>query len=282
MNSAATELQEQLSKKLGEIAKLFGEDRLTLEECQRGIIKRKEWRDRTQSIVKKLDAITDGIVLQEEQPLSDLNTNVKLVRKSLSEVQIAITNETKAIVVASEASKRREEIKRQLSGLEPRITRFRDVEVVFKDILEKHSLGSAMEAALQKNKAAIDEIFRRIHSPAEFSGLRDMTTLIRKNGELANLQQISTGQRAALALSLFLAQNAQLRSAPPLMLIDDPIAHVDDLNCLSFLDYLREVALSGERQIIFATANEKLAALFQRKFDFLGDSEFKRYDFERG
>jgi ABC-type lipoprotein export system ATPase subunit len=77
-------------------------------------------------------------------------------------------------------------------------------------------------------------------------------------------------------LSLFLAQNAQLRTAPPLILIDDPIAHVDDLNCLSFLDYLREVVIAGDRQVVFATANDKLAALFERKFDFLGDQEFRR------
>jgi len=55
-------------------------------------------------------------------------------------------------------------------------------------------------------------------------------------------------------LSIFLAQNAQLMSAPPFILIDDPIAHVDDLNSLSFLDYLRDVALTGRRQIFFASA----------------------------
>jgi exonuclease SbcC len=61
------------------------------------------------------------------------------------------------------------------------------------------------------------------------------------------------------------------------MLIDDPIAHVDDLNCLSFLDYLRDVALQGQRQIFFATANDKIASLFERKFDFLGPEEFRKY-----
>jgi ABC-type lipoprotein export system ATPase subunit len=139
-----------------------------------------------------------------------------------------------------------------------------------------------MEKALQQNRTAIEGIFSRIHSPAEFSGLGDtLTTLVRKTGGTASLQQISTGQRAAFALSLFLAQNAQLRTAPPLILIDDPIAHVDDLNCLSFLDYLREVVITGERQVVFATANDKLAALFERKFDFLGDKEFKRHNLAR-
>ena len=78
-----------------------------------------------------------------------------------------------------------------------------------------------------------------------------------------------------------MAQNLQLRAAPPLLLIDDPIAHVDDLNSLSFLDYLREIALVGGRQILFATANEKLATLFERKFDFLGNDQFRRFDLRR-
>lgn len=150
-------------------------------------------------------------------------------------------------------------------------------------IQTEHSLQSAMDDALKQNRAAIEGIFSRIHSPAEFSGLgQSLTTLVRKGDSgTATLQQISTGQRAAFALSLFLAQNAQLLTAPPLILIDDPIAHVDDLNCLSFLDYLREVVVAGDRQVVFATANEKLATLFERKFDFLGEREYRRYDLTR-
>jgi DNA repair protein SbcC/Rad50 len=101
------------------------------------------------------------------------------------------------------------------------------------------------------------------------------------DGSEAKLSEISTGQRAAFALSIFLAQNAQLTVAPPVVLIDDPIAHVDDLNSLSFLDYLRELALTGRRQIYFATANDKLTTLFERKFDFLGEERFRRFDLRR-
>jgi chromosome segregation protein len=90
------------------------------------------------------------------------------------------------------------------------------------------------------------------------------------------VNQVSTGQRAALALSIFLALNDSAKSAPPIILIDDPVAHIDDLNTLSFLDYLREVALRGEKQVFFATADIRLAALFQRKFEFLGGERFKR------
>ena len=58
----------------------------------------------------------------------------------------------------------------------------------------------------------------------------------------------------------------------PWLIFDDPIAHIDDLNILSFLDSLRELVISGNRQMFFATANAKVANLFARKFDFLGDS----------
>ena len=59
------------------------------------------------------------------------------------------------------------------------------------------------------------------------------------------------------------------------------LAHIDDLNSSSFLDYLRDFAVMGNRQIIFSTANEKLATLFERKFDFFGTDGFRRYDLQR-
>lgn len=141
-----------------------------------------------------------------------------------------------------------------------------------------------MDESLRENRASIEAIFSQIHSPAEFAGIgSSLSTLLRKeSNKEASLSEISTGQRAAFALSIFLAQNAHIsNTAPPVILIDDPIAHVDDLNSLSFLDYLREIALSGEKQIFFSTASNKLATLFERKFDFMGSDDFKRFNLER-
>jgi chromosome segregation protein len=104
--------------------------------------------------------------------------------------------------------------------------------------------------------------------------------LERVGGTAASLSQVSTGQRAAFALAFFLAQNAVAKNGPPVMLIDDPIAHIDDLNALSFLDYLRELAAAGGRQIFFATADESLASIIERKFQYLG-GEFSRIDLTR-
>jgi exonuclease SbcC len=95
-----------------------------------------------------------------------------------------------------------------------------------------------------------------------------------------SLQEISSGQRAAFVLSVFLAMNAKLKSGPPIVLLDDPVAHIDDFNALSFIDYLRELVLSRQRQVFYATADSRLAGLFEHKFGFLGD-QFKRFNLQR-
>ncbi|MDH6183322.1 hypothetical protein [Polaromonas sp. CG_23.6] len=77
-----------------------------------------------------------------------------------------------------------------------------------------------------------------------------------------------------------MAMNSKLQTAPPVLLFDDPIAHVDDFNSLSFLDHLRDVALMGNRQIFYATADARLAGLFEHKFSFLGN-KFRRFDLVR-
>ena len=278
LRNVSSQVQEQQSL----IAELFGAGEWTPHELQSTVTRRREQVDLAKAILARIGGLSDMLPCPESRPLSELLVTVRIVRKLVSDFQSTLANERKTVAVVAEASKRKMQITEQLQGLVPRINRLSEAQAVLKRIRSEFSLPGAMEEALRQNRTAIEEIFRRIHSPAEFSGLSGMTTLIRKDGGgTATLQQVSTGQRAAFALSLFLAQNAQLRSAPPLLLVDDPIAHVDDLNCLSFLDYLREVVITGDRQIVFATANEKLATLFERKFDFLGETDFRRYNLRR-
>ncbi|OAJ52500.1 hypothetical protein A6V36_13920 [Paraburkholderia ginsengiterrae] len=146
-------------------------------------------------------------------------------------------------------------------------------------VVEQYSLERATADAFGAIKDKVSAVFAQIHSPQEYE-LGDFTeeSLIirRENKQVHAVTQVSTGQRAALALSIFLALNDSAKSAPPVILIDDPVAHIDDLNTLSFLDYLREIALRTRKQVFFATADIRLAALFQRKFEFMGNDRFKR------
>jgi exonuclease SbcC len=237
----------------------------------------------TEILRTKLDQFSSDFPWTDGKPLSELFVEAESIRKVAAGLQAAIAREKQAEVSQVELYNRKKQLDQKLSGMNPKIDRLAKAHSTFNGLQVDHSLSSAMEAALQENRHGIESIFSQIHSPAEFSGLsKSCTTLIRKlDGQEAKLTQISTGQRAAFALSIFLAQNAQLKFAPPVILIDDPIAHVDDMNSLSFLDYLREVAMKNQRQIFFATANEKLATLFERKFDFLGAEEFRRFNLSR-
>jgi DNA repair protein SbcC/Rad50 len=238
---------------------------------------------KTESIRTKLSHFSSSFPWPDKLPLSELIVEAESIRKVASDLQTAISRENQAKIAYAESSKRKKELDQKLTDLCPRLSQFSTARDTLEKLRRDHSLTKAMETALQENRSGIEMVFSQIHTPAEFSGLgKSWKTLKRKSGEQeAKLTEISTGQRAAFALSIFLAQNAQLKTAPPLILIDDPIAHIDDMNALSFLDYLREVVLNGQRQIFFATANDKLAALFERKFDFLGPDEFRRFNLTR-
>jgi predicted nucleic acid-binding Zn-ribbon protein len=243
----------------------------------------KEQLSTTERLMKKLSTFSASFPWLDKRPLAELVIEAESVRQLAAELQTALDREKQAHVSFADSVKRKELLEQKLSKLNQRQKKMHEAFMVLKDLQNNHSLESAMESTLQQNRASVEEIFSRIHSPAEFKGIgSDWTSLIRNDGTESNLSQISTGQRAAFALSIFLSQNAQLgKQAPPVILIDDPIAHVDDLNSLSFLDYLRELVLMYDRQIYFATASDKLATLFQRKFDFLGEEDFRRIDLGR-
>jgi energy-coupling factor transporter ATP-binding protein EcfA2 len=99
--------------------------------------------------------------------------------------------------------------------------------------------------------------------------------------EWVGLSKISTGQRSALALSVFLALNLRTTGGPRLLLIDDPVAHVDDLNTLSFLDFLREIVIQSKRQLFFTTASRKMASLFEMKFSDIEGFPLKKHKLSR-
>lgn len=271
-----SELRQVLNESLGTVATSVQGFRGTLSQL-------KERLTTSESLRLKLSNFTSLFPWPTTKPLAELAVEAESIRKVAAELQSALVRERQAQTSYAESIKRKERLERQKAELEPRLKRLTDTQSTLNNLQREHSLRSAMDSALRQNREGIEGIFARIHAPAEFSGLgSSWTSLVRKmDGSEAKLSEISTGQRSAFALSIFLAQNAQVTLAPPVVLIDDPIAHIDDLNSLSFLDYLREVVLKGRRQIFFATANDKLATLFERKFDFLGEKEFRRINLFR-
>lgn len=184
----------------------------------------------------------------------------------------------------SKETKTIDDLKERADGYREKITHLVGAEVILEELHRQSSASELASRILAENASEIARTFASIHMPNEFDlNARDgrLRIVRRQTGHEVDLNQMSTGQRAAFALSLFLAMNTRLQSGPPVLLFDDPVAHVDDINVLSFLDHLRDLAIDGQRQIFFATADSKLAGLFRQKFRFLGDSAFREIQLTR-
>ncbi|MEX1013935.1 MAG: ABC transporter ATP-binding protein, partial [Candidatus Paceibacterota bacterium] len=184
-----------------------------------------------------------------------------------------------------EASEKIQKLDKKINSHKPKQEQASKALTVLEGIFENYSKREYLKDFFQNNRTEILEIFKLIHSPREFSDLifdeNDTIKLERETGVLATLNEISSGQRSALAISIFLALNKKLKNGPDVLLFDDPVTTIDDLNTLSFLDYLRELSINSNRQIFFATANDDLAYLFKKKFEFLEDESFGEYELER-
>jgi recombinational DNA repair ATPase RecF len=271
----ADKLKQQLTVTLGSAIATSRDGRVALTGLEQQI-------SIATTLAGKLATLARQLRIPMNKPLGELAVEAEAIRAVALELQSAIQQESDNNAVRTQSTATRAQLLQEVEKLAPRIKNLATATNVLQRLQRDHSIDDAMKDALQRNRAAIESIFVQIHTPHEFSGLGEkITELCRRNGKISDLAQISTGQRAALGLSIFLAQNMKLVDAPPVILIDDPIAHVDDLNCLAFLDYLREIALSRRRQIVFATANDKLAAIFERKFDFLGQPDFHKIELHR-
>jgi exonuclease SbcC len=230
-----------------------------------------------------IQSLMTVLTIDSASPLSSIASALSVASGIQSRLRLALQSERVADTSIADAQKALDAALLAQNRTSDAFKRFQAAERVLEEILSLHSLEAVTRDVLKQNRAEVANIFAKIHSPHEFQVCASGDALLERvdTHESIKLDQISSGQRAAFALSLFLALNSRASRAPPVMIIDDPVAHVDDLNTLSFLDYLRDLAAEGQRQIFFATADEKLAALFTHKFSFLGTEDFKNYELVR-
>jgi DNA repair protein SbcC/Rad50 len=171
-----------------------------------------------------------------------------------------------------------EKILAEIATIKPKQSRAQFANKELNKILVEQSKNDFLSEYIFKNKSEIVSIFKLIHTPREFKDINfkdNKITLITNENQPRTLSEISTGQRSALALSIFLSLNKKLSKGPNILMFDDPVTYVDDMNILSFFDYLRELVIKSKRQVFFATANDDIAFLFRKKFEFLANELVK-------
>ncbi|MGF6952307.1 exonuclease SbcC [Neobacillus sp. B4I6] len=150
---------------------------------------------------------------------------------------------------------------------------------------EIRNLAQYGDDFVRSNFEAISQLFVALHSPNEFDRLEwtqdDKIVAKRKGSDrICALHQMSTGQRTSVILAVFFIMHLVMESAPQFLLLDEPVANMDELNVVGLLDFLRQLSITKGTQIFFTTANPQIATLFRRKFSILED-RFRSFHLRR-
>lgn len=246
--------------------------------------KRKEVLRKALSYYDRISKILD---VNPKKTISDMSLELQQLKSIFDNFKDSITKAKSISQVISQCKIRIKDIEKEMTRSEPKKKRAEEGVEALRTILMTYNKEDYLKKFIEENKTLIIDIFQAIHSPREFldidfeNGNFEKIYLVRENSKAkVPLTQISSGQRAALAISIFLTLNKKATSGPPFIIFDEPISYIDDLNILSFFDYLRNLAMYAKKQIFFSTASPKIAALFQRKFEFLKD-DFKMFELLR-
>lgn len=168
----------------------------------------------------------------------------------------------------------------ELSKLEKQILRGK---IALEKLNSLKHLNEYSMVFIKSNIQRIEYFFKALHTPREFISLdansEGVVAMREKDSMPIRMYQMSTGQRVSLALAIMFSLHIAAPRAPRILLLDEPVANMDDLHLLNLLDILREFALRNV-QIVFTTANPDVAGVFRRKFSFFGP-EFIHYDLIR-
>ncbi|NHN41835.1 chromosome segregation protein SMC [Halorubellus sp. JP-L1] len=203
-----------------------------------------------------------------EQPLA-LRADTKVIDRTVSKIETT----PEALDLPQHFEDEIETIEADIADLQEEIEHCKDSLDRLDTAFEGGDSEAQLKRLVEEHMTVISTLFKAFQRPYEFGEVKydgdDVVVERRSEREggsgVAGISEMSSGQRAALALAIFVTNNIAHERAPPLMLLDEPFAHLDDINTLSFFNLLIELARDGSRQIIFATANEEIADLLERK-----------------
>lgn len=170
------------------------------------------------------------------------------------------------------------EYSRTVKILEPMVTRCAKAVQVFETM---PTLSSFVEKGIENNLQLISKLFMSMHHSGEFTRLdideNGIYAVRGLNDEKVRTYQMSTGQRATIAMAVMFALHIAAPNAPQFLLLDEPLATMDDTQVMNVLEIIKSLAEKGT-QIFFTTANGIMIDLFKSCFkNTLFD--YKEYEF---
>ncbi|GAB6879358.1 hypothetical protein JCM17823_16320 [Halorubrum gandharaense] len=162
---------------------------------------------------------------------------------------------------------------KEIEQLNSELHKYHDTLGRIRSAFEDGFSDDQLEEYIEQHTQVVATLFKAFQRPFEFDQVRmsnDHLEVHREGHEdWEGIGKMSSGQRAALGLAIFVANNLAHNAAPKVMMLDEPFAHLDDINSLSFFNLLIELATplesQVERQVIFATASDDISQLLKRK-----------------
>ncbi|WP_416841821.1 AAA family ATPase [Haloferax sp. DFSO52] len=264
---------QEITEKLESLEKSVEDFARPIDDARKAIQRLKDRRIKLDSGIQILE---DHILGEHQQKELRVTADRTVLHTAKSEFQ------SDAVVVESVAqiNEQIEQNQTVLDNHRHRKEGYEDGIDRLQTVFDKAGGDENLTAYVREHMSAITTLFQAFQRPYQFNEVLlnddDEVRVIRRGQDDPKPEPItdmSSGQRAALALAIFVTNNLTHAHAPPVMLLDEPFAHLDDINTISFFNLLIELATrrDGEqdRQVIFATANEDIADLLQRK---IGDS----------
>ena len=143
------------------------------------------------------------------------------------------------------------------------------------------SLSSFVEKGIRSNIQQISKFFKWMHHSGEFEKLdiddKGIYAVRCLNNQEVRTYEMSTGQRSTIAMAVMFALHMAAPDAPQFLLLDEPLATMDDTQVLNVLDILKSMA-EQNTQIFFTTANGIMINLFKECFKNT-TFDYKEYQF---
>lgn len=227
-----------------------------------------------------LHALIDAIArMKDGGLLVTKDTDLSQLKGFLSQLDgaVAVTQQNKGI----------QDVQRYLAELDKTIITCKQMakrcQVAVEALQQLRSLKKHAQSFVEDNLQEISMVFKKLHLPPEFSDLQvreDEIMIMRPgSGRPVRINEMSLGQKTSLALAIMFQMHMMGKNAPRILLLDEPIANLDDIHIMNLVDILRELTINGA-QLFITTSNKEVARYFARKFAFL-DDEVVYYSLKR-
>ncbi len=230
--------------------------------------------DTNRNIEQALETLKTKYKLQDEDILKDWLSKYHIVYDKC-ELEIERLESENSIAFERQMLA---EYKDTIKRTEPMVERCARAVQVFEKM---PSLSSFVEKGIRSNIQQISKFFKWMHHSGEFEKLdiddKGIYAVRGLNKQEVRTYEMSTGQRSTIAMAVMFALHMAAPNAPQFLLLDEPLATMDDTQVLNVLDILKSMA-EKNTQIFFTTANGIMINLFKECFKNT-TLDYKEYQF---